>query len=85
MTINSAHANRHSLAANISERDAPVAKFYNPNTGREGRIVEQNGNVFVVVVDALGLLVTKFCRSKPAHGGVNGTKQYLIRNGYKEE
>lgn len=83
MVINEKHALRHSLSADVGPGDPAVAWFHNAKTGRDAAIIKKKGLVHVVVVDEQGLLVTKFCRSKPAHGGVEGTKEYLQRGGYK--
>ena len=81
--FNPDHALRHSKAAGVTVNDPAVYELWNPITKRTGRVIEKAGQVFVQVLDAAGLQVTAFERYKPAHGGVEGTKAYLIRQGYQ--
>lgn len=83
-TYNDYHVNRHESAQDISLADS-VGTYYNPNTQRQADIVYTKGNkTFVYVSDNKGDCVTKFERNKVCHNGVQGTKEYLQRNGYKE-
>lgn len=80
---NPLHVQRHKAAACVSEKDAPVVELVNPKTDRRGRIVMKNSNVYVMVLDAEGLPVTKFKR-RDNQGGFLGALSYLGRVGYKE-
>ena len=82
MGFNLFHCNRHAKAQNVSAADPAVVTMQNPRTNRKANVVEKDG-VFVVVLDAQGELVTKFKRDKPAHGGLEGTIEYLRRGGYE--
>ena len=78
---NPEHVARHTLANCVDPQSPYVAQLQRGD--RKARVIEHDGDTYVLVLDADGLEVTKFRRKPLSGGGVQGAVAYLERVGYR--